>query len=317
MESIDKRAYIDGAEVVSRHEKAGDLEIEMAVFYRPHLLLDGEEIHLDRLIIILPRQRGVFDPEAGEVVVVAGVHRLLQFIERETGLFTSELRDGEDWVEEIRTTNEDSKEEEEERDEQRRRDRRVEQQGSVEHGGVDAGELLEDLEEDGDDELGLVAAAEEAVMLHLVGGMVGGQDLIVLGLHVVGATMLSWSVLEFEGMMKGEIVNAKGEHVGVCWATNYLLKATTHLNTIYVQVGDASKDHACWERPEDMDTPRRILKVDTNNPSSDIAVEIATALAVASLAFRKLTQLIPSFFKTELYKYSSSLTSIEAPTTMA
>ncbi|KAG4913712.1 hypothetical protein JHK86_054145 [Glycine max] len=35
--------------------------------------------------------------------------------------------------------------------------------------------------------------------------------------------------------------------------------------TIYVQVGDAVKDHACWERPEDMDTPRSVFKVDKNN----------------------------------------------------
>ncbi|WOK92352.1 endoglucanase [Canna indica] len=109
-------------------------------------------------------------------------------------------------------------------------------------------------------------------------------------------------------MIKGEIVNAKGERVGVRWATDYLLKATTHLNTIYVQVGDASKDHACWGRPEDIDTPRIVLKVDTSNPGSDIAIEATVALAAASWPSGKLTQLIPSFFGTELSKCSSSLT---------
>lgn len=46
-------------------------------------------------------------------------------------------------------------------------------------------------------------------------------------------------------------------------------------------------DHACWERPEDMDTPRSVFKVDKNNPGSDVAGEIAAALAAASIVFRR------------------------------
>ncbi|CAA6654335.1 unnamed protein product [Spirodela intermedia] len=71
------------------------------------------------------------------------------------------------------------------------------------------------------------------------------------------------------------------------WASDYLLKATAHPNTVYVQVGDANKDHACWERPEDMDTPRTVFKVDPSNPGSDVAAETAAALAAASLVFQK------------------------------
>ncbi|CAI8606551.1 unnamed protein product [Vicia faba] len=97
-------------------------------------------------------------------------------------------------------------------------------------------------------------------------------------------TMLSWSVIEFGGLMKSELSNAKEV---VRWATDYLLKATAHPNTIYVQVGDAKKDHACWERPEDMDTPRSVFKVDANAPGSEVAVETAVALAAASLVFRR------------------------------
>ncbi|XP_071724523.1 endoglucanase 17-like isoform X2 [Rutidosis leptorrhynchoides] len=97
-------------------------------------------------------------------------------------------------------------------------------------------------------------------------------------------TMLSWSVIEFGGLMKGELQNAKS---AIRWATDYLLKATSHPNTIYVQVGDANKDHACWERPEDMDTPRSVFKIDQNNPGSDVAAETAAALASASLVFKK------------------------------
>lgn len=84
--------------------------------------------------------------------------------------------------------------------------------------------------------------------------------------------------------MKGELQNAKQ---AIRWATDYLLKATVHPDTIYVQVGDANKDHACWERPEDMDTPRSVFKVDKNNPGSEVAAETAAALAAASLVFRR------------------------------
>lgn len=52
-------------------------------------------------------------------------------------------------------------------------------------------------------------------------------------------------------------------------------------------MGDATKDHACWERPEDMDTPRTVLKIDRNTPGTEVAAETAAALASASLVFRK------------------------------
>lgn len=54
-----------------------------------------------------------------------------------------------------------------------------------------------------------------------------------------------------------------------------------------MQVGDAKKDHACWERPEDMDTPRSVFKIDANAPGSEVAAETAAALAAASLVFRR------------------------------
>lgn len=53
-----------------------------------------------------------------------------------------------------------------------------------------------------------------------------------------------------------------------------------------MQVGDPSSDHQCWERPEDMDTPRTAYKVDGNRRGSDVAAETAAALAAASMAFR-------------------------------
>ncbi|CAL9125380.1 Glycosyl hydrolase family 9 [Musa troglodytarum] len=124
-----------------------------------------------------------------------------------------------------------------------------------------------------------------AMNVDLVGGYYDAGDNVKFGFPMAfTTTMLSWSVIEFGGMMKGELENARA---AVRWATDYLLKATAHPNTIYVQVGDPNKDHACWERPEDMDTPRSVYKVDSSNPGSDVAAETAAALAAASLVFRK------------------------------
>lgn len=52
-------------------------------------------------------------------------------------------------------------------------------------------------------------------------------------------------------------------------------------------MGEANRDHACWERPEDMDTPRSVFKIDRNNPGSDVAAETAAALAAGSLVFKR------------------------------
>ncbi|CAH1434147.1 unnamed protein product [Lactuca virosa] len=124
-----------------------------------------------------------------------------------------------------------------------------------------------------------------AMKVDLVGGYYDAGDNIKFGFPMAfTTTMLSWSVLEFGGLMKGELGNAKE---AIRWATDYLLKATAEPDVIYVQVGDATKDHACWERPEDMDTPRTVIKIDRNTPGTEVAAETAAALASASLVFRK------------------------------
>ena len=51
-------------------------------------------------------------------------------------------------------------------------------------------------------------------------------------------------------------------------------------------MGDPNQDHRCWERPEDMDTPRNVYKVSTQNPGSEVAAETAAALASASIVFK-------------------------------
>ncbi|KAH7836930.1 hypothetical protein Vadar_007558 [Vaccinium darrowii] len=124
-----------------------------------------------------------------------------------------------------------------------------------------------------------------AMNVDLVGGYYDAGDNMKFGFPMAfTTTMLSWSVIEFGELMKDELQNARE---AVRWATDYLLKATSQTDTIFVQVGEANRDHACWERPEDMDTPRSVFKIDRNNPGSDVAAETAAALAAGSLVFKR------------------------------
>lgn len=72
------------------------------------------------------------------------------------------------------------------------------------------------------------------MQVDLVGGYYDAGDNVKFGFPMAfTTTMLSWSVIEFGGLMKGELQNAKQ---AIRWATDYLLKATAHPDTIYVQV---------------------------------------------------------------------------------
>lgn len=72
------------------------------------------------------------------------------------------------------------------------------------------------------------------MQVDLVGGYYDAGDNVKFGFPMAfTTTMLSWSVIEFGGVMKGELQNARE---AIRWATDYLLKATAKPNTIYVQV---------------------------------------------------------------------------------
>ncbi|KAK8923790.1 Endoglucanase 17 [Platanthera zijinensis] len=119
----------------------------------------------------------------------------------------------------------------------------------------------------------------------LTGGYYDAGDNVKFGFPMAfTATLLSWSVIDFgRAMTASHLADA---HDAVRWATDYLLKATAVPGVVYVQVGDAFLDHSCWERPEDMDTPRTVYKVDSSQPGSDVAGETAAALAAAAIVFR-------------------------------
>ncbi|KAH7860841.1 hypothetical protein Vadar_018647 [Vaccinium darrowii] len=132
---------------------------------------------------------------------------------------------------------------------------------------------------------GLSDGLEQGV--DLVGGYYDAGDNVKFGLPMAfTVTMLSWGVIEY-----GEQIADAGEYhhalEAIKWGTDYFVKAHTHPNVLWAQVGDGDTDHYCWQRPEDMTTSRRAHKLDENHPGSDVAGETAAAMAAASIVFRR------------------------------
>ncbi|KAF8725763.1 hypothetical protein HU200_020315 [Digitaria exilis] len=122
----------------------------------------------------------------------------------------------------------------------------------------------------------------------LTGGYYDSGDNVKFGLPMAfTVTMLAWGVVEYARPLAaaGELRHALA---AVRWGADYLARAHAAEETLYVQVGDGDSDHSCWQRPEDMDTPRTAYSVDASHPGSDIAAETAAALAAAAVAFRRL-----------------------------
>lgn len=119
----------------------------------------------------------------------------------------------------------------------------------------------------------------------MVGGYYDAGDNLKFGFPMAFTiSVLSWSVLEFGKTMNDQLHHAEE---AIRWGTDYLMKATDVSDVIFAGVGDPLADHNCWERPEDMDTPRTVYSVNKTHPGSEIAAETAAALAASAMVFRR------------------------------
>ncbi|XP_077236359.1 glycosyl hydrolase 9A4 [Tasmannia lanceolata] len=124
--------------------------------------------------------------------------------------------------------------------------------------------------------------------MDLMGGYYDAGDNVKYGLPMAfTVTTLAWGALFYKAELQaaGELDNARS---AIRWGTDYLWKASSRKNRLYVQVGDPVADHECWMRPENMQTPRTVLRIDENEPGTEIAAETAAAMAAASIVFRKV-----------------------------
>ncbi|OMO89740.1 Glycoside hydrolase, family 9 [Corchorus olitorius] len=131
---------------------------------------------------------------------------------------------------------------------------------------------------------GLKDGASQGV--DLVGGYYDAGDHVKFGLPMAfSVTMLAWGTIEYRKEITN--LNQMGHALwAIRWGTDYFIKAHPQPNVLWGQVGDGNSDHYCWERAEDMTTPRTAYKLDQNHPGSDIAGETAAALAAAAMAFK-------------------------------
>lgn len=132
--------------------------------------------------------------------------------------------------------------------------------------------------------------------VNLVGGYYDAGDHIKFSFPgAFTMTMLSWSVIEYSQKYEaiGELNHVKEI---IRWGTDYILKtfnsSATKIDVIRCQVGTGSKtsktsttqdDEYCWTRPEDMDYSRPVTQCSVG---SDLAAEMAAALAAASIVFK-------------------------------
>ncbi|KAJ0024271.1 hypothetical protein Pint_09394 [Pistacia integerrima] len=136
-------------------------------------------------------------------------------------------------------------------------------------------------------------------------GMYDAGDAVKFGFPMAfTATVLSWSILE-----RGSRMNANGMDLlkqaqdSLKWITDFLVNSYPSNNTLYVQVGNADKDHKCWQRPESITDKKPLSQVNTTSPGSDVAAETAAALAAASMVFKKSD----SIYSAKLLKYAKEL----------
>ncbi|XP_021752097.1 endoglucanase 8-like [Chenopodium quinoa] len=120
--------------------------------------------------------------------------------------------------------------------------------------------------------------------IDLVGGYYDAGDNIKFNFPMAfTTTMLAWSVADFKPFMGTELPHALE---AIQWATDYFLKCTRMPGIVFAQVGEGFADHNCWERPEDMDTPRNPFAVSKKYPGSEVSAEMAAALAASSIVLR-------------------------------
>ncbi|CAI5459880.1 unnamed protein product [Closterium sp. Yama58-4] len=99
-------------------------------------------------------------------------------------------------------------------------------------------------------------------------------------------TALAWSVVEY-GPQLTALGQIKAARDAVRWGAHFFVHAHPKPNVLYAQVGDGQSDHSCWQRPEDMTTPRTAYRLDPQHPGTEPAAEAAAALAASSMVFGK------------------------------
>ncbi|MFN8076160.1 MAG: glycoside hydrolase family 9 protein [Kineosporiaceae bacterium] len=129
----------------------------------------------------------------------------------------------------------------------------------------------------------------KAAGVDLSGGWYDAGDHVKFGFPMAFATtMLAWGLEHNRaGFVSSKQLTPMVNNLR--WATDYLIAAHPSPNTLYVQVGDGSVDHAYWGPPEVIDKlgqARPVAKIDTTCRGTDVAAETAASMAASAVALR-------------------------------
>ncbi|KAL4221552.1 hypothetical protein ACF0H5_019809 [Mactra antiquata] len=123
----------------------------------------------------------------------------------------------------------------------------------------------------------------------LTGGWYNGGDHVKFTMPMAFSTwVLEWGMYEFTNAYTSQRQNICNM---IKWPLDYFLKCWVEQNqTLYVQVGETSFEHAYWLSPEKMPTERPAFKIDSTCKGSDVAADTVSALAAGFLVYRYVCQ---------------------------
>ncbi|KAN0041255.1 hypothetical protein ACTFIV_003792 [Dictyostelium citrinum] len=98
-------------------------------------------------------------------------------------------------------------------------------------------------------------------------------------------TMLGWNYIEYQSNI--ESCGLTDLYLNVLkWGTDYILACHLSDNVFVAQVGDGNVDHSVWQPPEFINYVRPVYLINSSYPGTELAMEAASALAAASMAFK-------------------------------
>ncbi|KAM9978659.1 hypothetical protein ACTFIY_012397 [Dictyostelium cf. discoideum] len=98
-------------------------------------------------------------------------------------------------------------------------------------------------------------------------------------------TILGWNFVEYSSNI--ESCGLTDLYLNVLkWGTDYILASHLSDNVLVAQVGDGNVDHSVWQPPEFINYVRPVFLINSSNPGTELAMEAASALAAASIAFK-------------------------------
>ncbi|KAG4207304.1 hypothetical protein ERO13_A03G057900v2 [Gossypium hirsutum] len=140
--------------------------------------------------------------------------------------------------------------------------------------------------------------------MDLLGGYYDAGDNVKFNFPMAfSTTMLAWSVIEFGQFMGPDLQHAQDS---IRWGADYLLKSTDLPGKVTAAVGNPIADHNCWERPEDMDTPRTSYVVNQTHPGSEVSAETAAAPLVFKSAHHRYSILLVNRAK-EVFEFADKV----------